>query len=291
VDVYIPDQLEEALEIKRGRPDCVPIAGGTDLMVELNFGRRRPSAVMDISRVAGLKEVRADDDAIFVGAGVTFTTLIEQFSFMAAVAGASRTVGSPQIRNRGTIGGNLATASPAGDALPVLACLDAEVILGRKGGTRSVPWHSFLTGPKRNALGPDELILGVRWRPTSGPSVFSKIGTRNAMVIAVSSLCIVFDDARRSVRIAAGSVAPTVIRLPAAEAATREMLDAAGAWDDCDAVLDETRLAEIRALVEAGVSPIDDFRATAAYRKHTCGVLVYRTLRWALEERSAGSSA
>ncbi|MDR7484459.1 MAG: FAD binding domain-containing protein [Armatimonadota bacterium] len=286
MDVLLPRTLDEALAMKADRPEAVPIAGGTDLMVELNFGRRRPAALMDVTRIPQLRGWRRDDGTFFLSAGVTYSRIIRDLGEFAPLVQASRSVGSPQIRNRGTIGGNLGTASPAGDALPVLAAYDAEVLLVRSGGRiRSVPWDRFMVGPKQTTLAPDELILGVRWRVVRGPGSFSKIGPRNAMVIAVASLCLVLDEDRREVRVALGSVGPTILRAPEAEAYAAEALADAGAWDDPAAVLSPRALQEFGERVAASARPIDDVRGTAAYRRHACAILARRALAWALEDR------
>src|SRR6266480_1356540 len=178
MDVLLPRTLDEALEMKAARPEAVPIAGGTDVMVEINFDRSRPEAMMDVCRVPELLTWRREDGHLFLGAGVTYSRIMRELPEFVPLAEASRTVGSPQIRNRGTVGGNLGTASPAGAALPVLAAFDAEVVVGSAGsGTRSMPWDEFLTGPEQTALRPDELILGARWKAARGPGSFSKIGT------------------------------------------------------------------------------------------------------------------
>jgi xanthine dehydrogenase iron-sulfur cluster and FAD-binding subunit A len=189
MDVLLPRALDEALELAAANPEVVPIAGGTDVMVELNMDLGRPETLMDVSRLPELGELRRENGHLFLGAGVTYTRIMRELPGHTALVQASRSVGSPQIRNRGTVGGNLGTGSPAGDALPVLAAWDAEVVLGRAGGsTRSVPWREFLTGVKQTAREPGELILGARWNVPTGPGSFSKIGTRNAMVIAVADL-------------------------------------------------------------------------------------------------------
>src|SRR5688572_26758891 len=121
MDVYLPRTLYEALELKAVHPEALPIAGGTDVMVELNFDRQRPDALMDVSHLQELREWRRQNGSLFLGSGVTYSRIMQEMPELAALAQASRTVGSPQIRNRGTVGGNLGTASPAGDALPVLA--------------------------------------------------------------------------------------------------------------------------------------------------------------------------
>lgn len=291
MDVFLPRTLEEALEVKAARPEALPIAGGTDVMVDLNFDRHRPEAIMDVSRLPELLEWRREDGHLFLGAGVSYARIMQELPEFVPLVQASRTVGSPQIRNRGTVGGNLGTASPAGDALPVLAAYDAEVVLVRSGGERrTLPWDEFLVGPKENALAPDELILGARWRITRGPGSFSKIGTRNAMVIAVAGLCLVVDEDHRAVRVALGSVGPTILRAPEAEARLARAMAEAGTWDDPAAPLPNPGLEEFAEGVAAAARPIDDVRGTASYRRHACRVLARRALSWALaERRSAGA--
>jgi CO/xanthine dehydrogenase FAD-binding subunit len=286
VDVFLSRTLEEALEVKATHPEALPIAGGTDVMVELNFDRHRPEAIVDVSRVPELQRWRREDGQIFLGAGVTYTRIMRELPEFVPWFQASRTVGSPQIRNRGTVGGNIGTSSPAGDAMPVLAAYDAEIVLGKSGGlTRSIPWHEFMVGPKKNTLQTDELILGARWKAVTGPGSFSKIGTRNAMVISMAGLCLVMDEGGRNVRVALGSVAPTIVRASEAEAlAARAMADA-GAWDDPAASVPERTVEEFGELVASATKPIDDVRGTAAYRRHACRVLAKRALAWALEDR------
>jgi CO/xanthine dehydrogenase FAD-binding subunit len=286
MDVYLPHSLDEALELKARHPEALPIAGGTDVMVELNFDRHRPESLLDLSGLTELQVWRREDGALFLGAGVTYSRIMRELPDLIPLVQASRTVGSPQIRNRGTVGGNLGTASPAGDALPVLAGYDAEIVLVKAGGaSRSLPWHEFHVGVKKTALSPDELILGARWKVVSGPGSFSKIGTRNAMVISVAGLCLVMDEDGQEVRVALGSVAPTIVRAPEAEAFAAMALADAGAWDDPSASISGQALDEFGELVAATIAPIDDVRGTAAYRRHACGVLARRALSWALEDR------
>jgi CO/xanthine dehydrogenase FAD-binding subunit len=288
MDVFLPRTLDEALETAAAHPEVVPIAGGTDVMVEINMDLGRPETLMDVSRLPELLEIRRENGRVFVGAGVTYARLMRELPEFTALVQASRSVGSPQIRNRGTIGGNLGTASPAGDALPVLATWDAEVILARAGGsTRSVRWDTFLTGVKANALEPGELILGVRWDIPDGPGSFSKIGTRNAMVIAVASLCLQVVEPSHSVRVALGSVAPTVVRARDAETLAAQALQDAGAWDDPNAQLDAGAVDGFGDAVADVARPIDDVRGTAAYRRHAVSVMARRALTWALADRRA----
>lgn len=292
MDVLPARSLEEALEMKADRPEAVPIAGGTDLMVELNFGRLRPAALLDVSRLPELATWSAEDGAFFLGAGVTYTQVIGQLPGFVPLVQASRTIGSPQIRNRATVGGNLGTASPAGDALPVLAAYDAEVVLVAAGGrSRAVPWHQFLLGPKRTAAAPEELILGARWKVVRGPGSFSKIGPRNAMVISVAGVCLQLDEDGPGVRVALGSVGPTILRAAEAEAFAAAAMAEAGAWEDPTAPLPAAVLEGFAERVAAAAQPIDDVRGTAAYRRHACGVLARRALSWALADRALGGAA
>jgi CO/xanthine dehydrogenase FAD-binding subunit len=288
MDVLLPKSLSEALEMKAEHPEAVPIAGGTDLMVELNFDRRRPERMMDVSRLPELRAWRREDGHLFLGAGVTYSRIIAELREFRPLVEASRTVGSPQIRNRATVGGNLGTASPAGDALSVLAAYEADVVLARAGGeTRTVPFARYMTGPKKTAIDPAELILGARWRIAQGPGSFSKVGPRNAMVIAVANLCLVVDVEGRTVRVALGSVGPIILRAPDAEAFAAQSLTTAGWWEDRAAPLSPAVVEEFGERVAAATRPIDDVRGTARYRRHACAVLARRALTWALADRSA----
>jgi len=233
---------------------------------------------MDVSRLPELAVIRRDDGEVFVGAGVTYTRMIRELDELVPLRQAARSVGSPQIRHRGTLGGNLGTASPAGDTLPVLAAYDAQVeVASAARGSRSMAWNEFLVGPKRTALEPDELILGASWRVPRGTGSFSKVGTRNAMVIAVVGLCLVLDTERQQVRVALGSVGPTILRAPQAEELANDALRRGAHMDAADLDAFGARVAE-------AARPIDDVRGTAAYRKHACAVLGRRALAWALEE-------
>ncbi len=217
MDVLTPRSLDEALELKAEHPDAVPIQGGTDVMVALNFDRLRPPVLLNLNKVAELRGFSRDNGTLRLGAGLTYAEAMQAplAEELPALAEASRTVGSPQIRNRGTIGGNLGTASPAGDALPPLLVEEAEVELASVRGSRRLPLGEFLLGPKNNALDPDELITHVLVRPSGQPQTFMKVGPRNAMVIAVCSLAVVVDRERDELRAAFGSAAP-VTRLVSA---------------------------------------------------------------------------
>ena len=285
VEILAPDTWEQALAMKAAQPDAIPIAGGTDLMVALNFDRARPQAILDLTRVAELRDWGTDDGRLRIGAGVTYTRLIEELGErLPGLAIASRTVGSPQIRNRGTVGGNLGTASPAGDGLPPLYVSDAEVELASATGTRRLPVSEFVTGPKRQAARDDELIAAFHLPAATGAQQFAKIGTRNAMVIAVCSLSLAVWPERRAVCACIGSAGPTPIRAGEAEAFIAGVLDEEGLWEG-RGPLSRAALERFGELVAAAAAPIDDVRGSAAYRRHALGILARRTLTWAWEEQ------
>ena len=285
VEILAPDTWEQALAMKAAQPEAIPIAGGTDLMVALNFDRARPQAILDLTRVPELREWGTDDGRLRIGAGVTYTRLIEELGDrLPGLAIASRTVGSPQIRNRGTVGGNLGTASPAGDGLPPLYVSDAEVELVSVTGTRLVPVTDFVIGPKRQVAREDELIAAFHLPAATGAQQFAKIGTRNAMVIAVCSLSLAIWPERRAVCACIGSAGPTPIRAAEAEAFIAGVLDDEGLWEERGA-LSDAAVEHFGELVAAAAAPIDDVRGSAAYRRHALGVLARRTLTWAWEEQ------
>jgi CO/xanthine dehydrogenase FAD-binding subunit len=282
VEFIQPTTWEEALAAKSGVPGSVPIAGGTDVMVDLNFDRARPEAIIDLTRVADLREWGEEDGLLRIGAGVSYTRVIAEFGDrLPGLAMASRTIGSPQIRNRGTVGGNLGAASPAGDSHPPLVAAHAEVELASSRGVRRVPVREFYTGPKENVLAGDELIAAILVAPASGPEQFSKIGTRNAMVIAACSFAIAIDPARRRVGTGIGSAGPTPLAADEAETFLEEVLAEGDAWE-APAPLGEAALDRFGELVAAAARPIDDVRSSAAYRREALRVLARRTLSWAV---------
>ncbi len=283
MEFLAPHSLDDALVAKAAYPEAVPIAGGTDVMVELNFDRRRPEAVLDLTRIAELTTHDPYDGWLRVGAGVTYTRVIDELgAVLPGLAMACRTVGSPQIRNRGTIGGNLGSASPAGDAHPMLLATGAQVELASTAGSRRVPAAEFFLGPKRSACAPDELITAfwVRVADPAGGQQYAKIGTRNAMVIAVCSFGLAVDASARTVGTGIGSAGPTPLQAPAAERFLAGVLDEDDNWDSA-APVSEAAAQSFGELVAAAARPIDDHRGTAAYRRHTLAVLARRTLRWA----------
>ncbi len=281
MDFLRPTSWADALAAKAAHPDAVPIAGGTDVMVELNFDRRRPAALLDLTEVAELTEWDQRDGLVRLGAGVTYARVIRELGGrLPGLAMAARTVGSPQIRNRGTVGGNLGTASPAGDAHPPLLAAGAEVEVASARGERRIALADFYTGVKRNALEPDELIRAV-WVPVAtGPEQFSKIGTRNAMVIAVCAFGVALHPGTRTIGTGIGSAAPTPRIATDAAGFAAAALDEAGLWDS-RGELPPFLAPEFGRRVALAASPVDDVRGTAAYRRHSLAVIAGRTLVWA----------
>jgi CO/xanthine dehydrogenase FAD-binding subunit len=258
VEVLSPRSLDAALALRAEHPGSVPIQGGTDVMIDLNFDRSRPDVLLNLNEVPELRGWSSVNGTLRLGAGLTYAE-VERGPLaeaLPALAEASRTVGSPQIRNRGTIGGNLGTASPAGDALPPLLIEAAEVEVSSVRGSRTLPLREFLRGPKLNALEPDELITSVLVRPSGAPQTFMKVGPRNAMVISVVSLALCADRERGELRASFGSAGPIAGLVTAALA-------------DRNAFPEQ---------VAAAASPIDDIRGSAAYRRHALRVLTERAL-------------
>ncbi len=280
--VLVPNSLEEAVAGLAAHPEATLLAGGTDLMVEVNEGHRRfawpdgDTDVITLSRVPELSTWTLEPQArtITLGAAVTWSEIEREplRGMLPALAEAARTVGSPQIRNAGTVGGNLATCSPAGDGLPVFAALDARVNIVGSGGGRTVPVGEFMVGVKRTSLAAGELIESITLELLEGWQGYSKVGVRNAMVIATASACVATDVPSRSVRLALGSVAPTIVRCPDAEAYAMEHVD----WDATSVTDDVAR--RFGELATEASRPIDDHRSTAAYRRHAVGVMATRLL-------------
>jgi CO/xanthine dehydrogenase FAD-binding subunit len=282
MDFLQPTSWADALAARAERPDAVAIAGGTDVMVDLNFDRRRPGALLDLGRVSELREWATEDGWVHLGAGVPYARIIDDLGpQLPGLAMASRTVGSPQIRIRGTVGGNLGSASPAGDAHPPLLAAGAVIeVESAARGARRIPAAEFYTGVKRNALAPDELIAAVLVPTAAGPQQFCKVGTRNAMVIAVSAFACALHPDRKAVGTGIGSAAPTPRRAPEAEDFLAGELESAGLWDS-RGELPETLARAFGERVAAAASPIDDVRGSAAYRRHSLSVMARRAATWA----------
>lgn len=289
MDFLRPAGWEEALAAKAEHPAAVPIAGGTDLMVEINFDHRRPDHLLDLGRIEELTAWEDLGDSIRLGASVPYSRIMRHLrGELPGLALASHTVASPQIRNRGGVGGNLGTASPAGDAHPALLAADCEVEAESVRGTRLIPIDAFYTGVKRNALEPDELIRAVHIRKADGPQQYSKVGTRNAMVIAVCAFGIALHPETRTVRTGIGSAAPTPVRAKEAEAFLNAALDEGGFWEN-GKIITPAIAKQFAALASGACNPIDDVRGTAKYRRHAVGIMARRTLGWTWEQyRGAG---
>jgi CO/xanthine dehydrogenase FAD-binding subunit len=284
MDLVQPTTWAEALTVRAERPDLLPIAGGTDVMVDINFDRRRPEGLLDLTRVPETATWSVDDGVLRIGAGVTYAQVESDLvDLVPGLAMASRTVGSPQIRNRGTVAGNLGSASPAGDAHPPLLAAGATVEVESVRGTRRIAADDFFVGVKRNVLEPDELIRAVLVPVAGGPQQFAKIGTRNAMVIAVASFAVALHPAERRVGTGIGSAAPTPRRAPRAEELLAGALDWAGRGP-----LDPSAARRFGELVADAADPIDDVRGSAAYRRHALAVLATRTATWAWDEHREG---
>ena len=259
LDVRRATSLDEALRLRRdeGR---TPLAGATDLYVELNFGILKPRLFVDLWPLDELRRINVVNDTLVLGALVTWTQLI-QSSLVAdrlpMLIEASRLVGGVQIQNRGTLGGNIANASPAGDSLPVLAAVNAVIVLRSVDAERRVPITEFYPGYRSTVMQSDELIVAVEVPPVAGTQFFRKVGTRSALAI---SKVVMAGVRGPQPRIALGSVAATVVRASGTERAL-----AAGA-----------DIEEAVRILEREISPIDDLRSTAAYRRRVAGNLVRR---------------
>lgn len=279
--VIAPTSLDEALDHLADHPSDTVLAGGTDLMVETNFGHRRFDSVLALRRVRELRAWSHDPETrtVTIGAGVPWAEMErgELARLVPSLAQAARTVGSPQIRAAGTLGGNLGTSSPAGDGLPVLWALDATIHLARRGATRRIAARDFTVGVKRTVLEPGELITAITVPVVTGWQGYAKVGPRNAMVISVASAALVLERELGEVRIALGAVGPTVVRCHETESWLSDQIDLSRAR-----TLPEPVLGEIGSRVANEARPIDDHRSSAAYRRHAVGVLARRLLEEAL---------
>jgi CO/xanthine dehydrogenase FAD-binding subunit len=279
--VIVAKELTTALTALREHSDARLIQGGTDLMVEINFNHVKPTTMISLRDIESLRTIRRDQPGMLsIGSGVPYSIIEGEpvLTEIPALAQAARTVGSPQIRAAGSLGGNLGTCSPAGDTLPVMFALDAMIHLTTVDSSRVVSIHDFMTGVKRSIRQHDEIITTIDFPIINGWQGYSKVGVRNAMVISVASACLVADHENSDVRIALGSVGPTIIRCRAAEAWLKATLD----LSTRDAIsLDVANEFGRRAAEES--SPIDDHRSTAQYRRHAISVLASRLLRKAYQ--------
>ena len=269
--VFIPSSLAEATQLLSNNPGAHLLTGGTDMMVEVNFNHRHPETVIALRNIPEIQQwsVDAASGIVHIGSSVPYATMEhgELAQALPALAEAARTVGSPQIRAAGSIGGNLGTCSPAGDSLPVLSALDAVVHLRSDTSSRSVSFAEFMVGPKKNSRMANEIITGVSIPMTNGWQGYAKVGVRNAMVISVASVCLAIHDGK--VRVALGSVGPTIIRCTESEA----WINSVGLEN-----VNQSIAKEFGEHVRTESRPIDDHRSTAEYRRHAVGVLAARLL-------------
>jgi CO/xanthine dehydrogenase FAD-binding subunit len=281
MSVIVAKELTTALTALREHGDARLIQGGTDLMVEINFNHVKPTTMISLRDIKSLRMIRTDIPGIMsIGSGVPYSIIEGEpvLTAVPALAQAARTVGSPQIRAAGSLGGNLGTCSPAGDTLPVMFALDASIHLSTIDSSRVVSIHDFMTGVKRSVRQHDEIITAIDFPIINGWQGYSKVGVRNAMVISVASACLVADHENADVRIALGSVGPTIIRCRSAESWLKTTLDLS---TRSTISLDVANEFGRRAAEES--SPIDDHRSTAQYRRHAISVLASRLLRKAYQ--------
>ena len=279
-----PASWPEALRMRAEHADAVVVAGGTDVCVDIGFGRLNPPLLLDLSQVPELSAVSRSAGWLRIGAGVTYSKLIAEVAAdLPALAAAARTVGSPQIRSRRTIGGNLGTASPAGDCHPPLLASRAVVEVASLAGSRLIPVREFFLSTKHHALAADELIAAVRVPRAAGPQVFAKVGTRNAMVIAACSFSLALDPPAHRAGTGLGSAGPVPLRAAEAERFLCDSLQSHGLWDHPHALPAEL-ITGFADRVAATARPIGDVRGSAGYRAHALRVLAARALRWAWDE-------
>jgi CO/xanthine dehydrogenase FAD-binding subunit len=263
-----PRSLSDALKMLRDEGPLVPMAGCTDLYVSLNFGALTDTRFLNLWGLDGLRTIEVRDGLLAIGALATHADLIRSPLVLRRIpmlAAAAREVGGVQIQNRGTLGGNVANASPAGDTLPVLAAAEATVVLRSAAATRRVAFTNFYTGYRQSVRRPDELIVGFEIPAIRGTQWFRKVGTRAAQAISKIVMAGVAPSAGSgraggAVRIALGSVAPTVIRATRTE----------------EALAGGASLEDARRMLEQEIAPIDDIRSTAEYRRRVASNLLAR---------------
>jgi len=282
VTVINATTIDQVVSALREYPQARLVQGGTDVMVEVNLNRARVHDVISLRRVNELRRWHVDEESgtVRIGAGVPYAEMERAplCLHVPALGEAARTVGAPQIRATGSLGGNLGTCSPAGDGLPVLSALDAVVHLRSADDARDVVVHDFMLGVKHNAKRADEVIVAITVPLLVGFQGYAKVGMRNAMVISAASACLVHDADNGNVRLAFGAVAPTIVRARAAEAWLAERVSLRNSL-----TLDGAIAREFGQLAAKECAPIDDHRSTADYRRHAVAVLAERLLLRAAE--------
>lgn len=275
--VLLASSVEDAVAALAANPGAAILAGGTDLMVRVNAGAALPSTVVTVGRIEALRRWSVVGRGVRLGAALTYRDLLQPAlaELVPALAQAARAVGSPQIRNVGTLGGSLGTASPTSDTLPVLLALGAEIELAGLAGTRVVPIESFVIGPRVTAMAQGELITAVTVPRARGPQEYFKVGARNAAAVSIASLAVVVDAERETVGVGVGAVGPIPRRAAAGEAHLHSHLR----WVDGSPRLDDGSAERFAAIVAEEADAVDDIRASARYRRHALEVLARRALR------------
>ena len=292
--VWMPSSLEELWRVLEASPGVAVYAGGTDLLVRMRSGAVSPSGLICIERIPELKGVEVVGESLRIGSGTTHASLLADpisSRHLPVLTQALKMLGSPLIRNMGTIGGNVCTASPAGDTLPPLHVLKASVELLSKGGSRTLPIEEFIEGPGLTRLEEGEILAAVRM-PKPAPGAvqhFEKVGLRNALACALVSLAAIVrlspEGIVEDAALAWGSVGATVVRCPRSEEHTSELPEAEALLRDRR--LDVDALSEAASVVRKTVSPISDVRAGADYRRVVAGNLLLRLAPSKGQERTA----
>lgn len=274
-EVHLPDTIEGLWSILSDNPAAAIYAGGTDLFPRVRKGVISPACLVCLERISELRTIHDHGDRVFLGGCTTHTALLSASlirDHFPILAKALATLGSPHIRNMGTLGGNIVTASPAGDSLPPLYVLGAEIELLSRRSRRCVPISLFIKGPGKVDLSPGEIVAGV-WLKKGQPyriHHFEKVGQRNALAIAIVSMAAVIDTSEQGMiekaHFAWGSVGPTVVSSEEVEAFMKGR------------ALDQKTLLQAAAMAREAVAPIDDVRATASYRREVAGNLLLRLL-------------
>lgn len=270
--VAIPETLAEAVAALHARPQAHVIAGGTELMPDFVAGRKHPSGLVALRRVAELRGIRREGDTLVIGAATTIVELLDVAADAPGLAAAAASLGTPQVRNLGTIGGNVMSALPFRNLLAALIALDAEIELAGPDGSRRVPYRDFTLAPGETVRAPGEIVAAIRVPVLDGFQDYVKVGRRNAQFVAVSGAALVVDRGARTVRIGLGNAGPTPVRATAAEAHAAAAID----WDA--GTLDADAATECGRLAAEGCEPPHDVIASAAYRRHATGVLTRRLL-------------
>jgi len=281
-ELAVVESIAEALNAKRSRPFARFVSGGTELVADQNLGIVCPEGYISLRYVSEMTRVRVAEDRVEIGAGCTIAELLEEplATALPLLAKAARAFGTRQVRNRGTIGGNIASGLPDRTLTPCLLVLDATVTLESGNGTRTVPVRELLVGPGITSIDPAELVTSVTIPRVAGFQDYRMVGPRNAQFYVTASIALVIDPSDRDVRVALGNCAPTAIRIPEAEAFALGAVD----WDT--STLAESAAVEFGRLVGEYCDPPEDSAASAGYRRHAATVMARRLIRLGFESLS-----